>query len=735
MTAERFVACPFGAAGERMYRTGDLVRWRLDGQLEFAGRADGQVKVRGVRIEPGEVEAVLTAHPAVARAAVAVRTDTSGTARLVGYVVAAPRAPEPESVPRAPAPEPELAPPCQAPEPDSVSRTPAPEPESVPRPPALAPDSVREFLRARLPEHLVPAAVVPLDTLPLTAAGKLDRNALPNPVFTPAPAGRAPRTPEEEVLCGLFAEVLRLPSAGPDDSFFDLGGDSLLATRLAGRIRTVLGTELDLHAFFASPTAAGTAGRLRTARRARPALCPAPRPEVVPLSPAQRRLWFLHRMEGPSATYNVPLAMRLTGPLDACALRTALVDVADRHEVLRTVLPETGGVPRQTVLGRDAALAVVTVTDASGWEETEVTERVRAAARRSADLTRELPLRADLFVLGPEEHVLVLVVHHIAADGWSLGPLWRDLAHAYAARRDGRPPSPPPLPVQYADYTLWQHELLGDPADPDSLLAEQLTYWTRHLRGLPDQLPLPTDRPRPDVPAGRGEVLAFSWDAAAHQRLTALARDCGASVFMVVQAALAALLTRLGAGTDIPLGTPAAGRTDAALDDVVGFFVNTLVLRTDTSGDPTFRALIARVRDVNLAAYAHQDAPFDRVVEALNPPRTAARHPLFQTLLTWRSATGRGPALPGVTVTPLPADTGTARLDMEINATEHRAPDGTPAGVEAKVEFSTDLFDRSTVEAFVARLRRITDTAADDPGLRISRADLLTPANGTPCAP
>ncbi|WP_030021543.1 condensation domain-containing protein, partial [Streptomyces monomycini] len=343
------------------------------------------------------------------------------------------------------------------------------------------------------------------------------------------------------------------------------------------------------------------------------------------------------------------------------------------------------------------------------------------------DLTRELPLRADLFVLGPEEHVLVLVVHHIAADGWSLGPLWRDLAHAYAARRDGRPPSLPPLPVQYADYTLWQHKLLGDPADPDSLLAEQLTYWTRHLRGLPDQLPLPTDRPRPDVPAGRGEVLAFTWDATAHQRLTALARDCGASVFMVVQAALAALLTRLGAGTDIPLGTPAAGRTDAALDDVVGFFVNTLVLRTDTSGDPAFRELITRVRDVNLAAYAHQDAPFDRVVEALNPPRTAARHPLFQTLLTWRSATGRGPALPGVTVTPLPADTGTARLDMEINATEHRAPDGTPAGVEAKVEFSTDLFDRSTVEAFVARLRRITDTAADDPGLRISRADLLTP--------
>ncbi|MEU7187877.1 non-ribosomal peptide synthase/polyketide synthase [Streptomyces sp. NPDC045369] len=684
LTAERFVACPFGAAGERMYRTGDLARWRLDGQLEFVGRADDQVKVRGVRIEPGEVEAALTTHPAVARAAVAVRTDASGTARLVGYVVAAPRHPAP------------------------------------------APGALREFLRARLPEHLVPAAVVLLDTLPLTAAGKLDRHALPGPAFPPSLAGRAPRTPEEEVLCGLFAEVLRLPSVSPDDSFFDLGGDSLLATRLAGRIRSALGTELDLRTFFASPTVAGTAGRLRTTRRARPALRRMPRPEAVPLSPAQRRLWFLHRMEGPSATYNIPLAMRLTGPLDATALRTALVDVTERHEVLRTVLPETDGVPRQTVLGRDAALAVVTVTDATGWDEAEVTERVSAAARRSADLTRELPLRADLLVLGPEEHVLVLVLHHIAADGWSLGPLWRDLAHAYAARRAGRPPTLPHLPVQYADYALWQHELLGDPADPNSLLAEQLAYWTEHLRGLPDQLTLPTDRPRPAVPAGRGEVLAFSWDATAHQRLAALARDCGATVFMVVQAALAALLTRLGAGTDIPLGTPAAGRTDQALDDVVGFFVNTLVLRTDTSGDPTFRELITRVREVNLAAYAHQDVPFDRVVEALNPPRTAARHPLFQTLLTWQPATVRERELPGVTVTPLPAGTGTARLDMEINATEHRAPDGTPAGVEAKIEFSTDLFDRPTVEAFAARLRRITDTAADDPGLRISRAELLT---------
>ncbi len=684
LTAERFVACPYGMPGERMYRTGDLVRWRADGQLEFVGRADDQVKVRGFRIEPGEVEAALTAHPAVARAAAAVRTDASGTARLVGYVVAAPEAAAPE------------------------------------------PGAVREFLRARLPEHMVPAAVVVLDTLPTTVGGKLDRSALPDPEFAASAAGRAPRTPEEEVLCGLFAEVLRLPSVGVDDSFFDLGGDSLLATRLAARIRTVLGTELDLRTLFAAPTVAGTAGRLRAARRPRPTLRPVTRPDTVPLSHAQRRLWFLHRLEGPSATYNVPLALRLTGALDGQALCAALVDVIDRHEVLRTVLPETDGVPRQIVLGRDAAHAAVSRTDLTGADHDEVSARVRAAARRAVDLTRELPLRVELLVLGPEEHLLLFVVHHIAADGWSFGPLWRDLAHAYTERRAGRTPDLPPPPVQYADYALWQHELLGDADDPDSLLAEQLRYWTAHLRDLPDQLTLPTDRPRPAQPGGRGGHLAFSWDAAAHQRLAALARDCGASVFMVVQAALAALFTRLGAGTDIPIGTPAAGRTDEALDEVVGFFVNTLVLRTDTSGDPTFRELIGRVRDIDLAAYAHQDVPFERLVEALNPPRTAARHPLVQTLLTWQSAAGRDLELPGLDITPMPVGTGTARLDMEINATEHRAPDGTPAGVEAAVEFSSDLFDRPTVEAFVARLRRITDAATADPGQRISQADILS---------
>nr|WP_247746096.1 non-ribosomal peptide synthetase [Streptomyces oryzae] len=695
LTAERFVACPYGPPGERMYRTGDVVRHRADGQLEFLGRADDQVKVRGFRIELGEVEAALVAYPGVAQAAATVRedegdeSDRGRVARLVGYVVAGA---------------------------DAAGEGP------------LDPAAVREFLRARLPGHMVPAAVVPLDALPMTAGGKLDRRALPDPDFAPAVISRAPRTPEEEVLCELFAEVLRLPAVGVDDDFFALGGDSLLATRLAARIRSVLGSELEVRDLFAFPTVSGAAGRLRGTYAARPRLRPVPRPETVPLSFAQRQLWFMHRMDGPSAVYNIPLALRLTGPLDTGALRTALLDVMGRHEVLRTVLPETDGTPRQTVLARDAVRDAVTITSLEGADGDRVHAEVRAAARRSVDLTRDCPLRADVFVLGPEEHVLVLVVHHIAADGWSLGPLWRDLAHAYAARRSGAAPHWEPLPVQYADYALWQHEVLGDPDDSDSPISQHLDYWALRLRGMPDQLSMPTDRQRPAIPRAQGDVLTFHWDTDSHQRLTALARDCGASVFMVVQAALAALLTRLGAGTDIPLGTPVAGRTEEELDDLVGFFVNILVLRTDTSGDPTFRELLDRVRESDLEAFAHQEAPFERLVEKLNPVRSAAHHPLFQTMLTWQSSEGRQLDLPDVTATPLSTDTGTARLDMEINACEHRTPDGAPAGIDVQMEYSADLFDRSTVAAFAARLRRLLDAVLENPDQRIGYVDILSAA-------
>ncbi|WP_189282491.1 non-ribosomal peptide synthetase, partial [Streptomyces atratus] len=509
LTAGRFVACPFGKAGERMYRTGDLVRRCADGELEYVGRADDQVKVRGFRIELGEIEAALAEHPAVAQAAVLAQDD-----RLVGYVAA--------------------------------------RPDAAVRPAALA-----AYLRDRVPDYLVPSAFVLLDVLPLTANGKLDRAALPAPEPGTVGSSRAPRTPQEQILCELFAEVLGASRVGVDDDFFDLGGHSLLATRLVARIRSVLGVELGLRALFQAPTAAGVAEALAEAGRARPALTAHVRPEAVPLSFAQRRLWFLHRMDGTAATYHIPLALRLTGTLDTAALNEALADVVARHESLRTVFPEVNGVPCQRVLDPGATRPRVRLAEVS---EAELPARLAEFARQPFDLAVELPLRAQLFALAPQEHVLLVVMHHIAGDGWSTGPLARDLAAAYAARHEGRTSSWPVLPVQYADYTLWQRDLLGDAADPESRFAKQLVYWKRQLSALPELLQLPTDRSRPAVARWHGDQVGLELSPELHAALVELARRTGTSLFMVLQAGLAALYTRLGAGTDIPIGSPVAGR-------------------------------------------------------------------------------------------------------------------------------------------------------------------------------
>ncbi|MBL1087673.1 amino acid adenylation domain-containing protein, partial [Streptomyces actinomycinicus] len=446
LTAERFVPDPYAPEpGGRMYRTGDLVRRNADGELEFVGRADHQVKIRGFRIEPGEIEAVLTGHPGVAEAAVVVRPEEAGDSRLVAYVVA--------------------------------------------REEAVRADVVRAFMRERLPEYMVPAVVVLLDRMPLTANGKLDRTALPEPEFSGPVSGREARTPQEQLVCDLFAQVLGLPRVGVDDGFFDLGGHSLLATRLIARIRATFGVELELRALFEGPTPAAVAALLDTAGPARPALTVRERPPVVPLSSAQRRLWFLHRLEGPGATYNIPLVVRLSGDLDRDALRAALGDVVARHESLRTVFPETEGVPCQCVLDTvTVELPVTRITEGA------LPDALASAARRPFDLASGIPLRADLFALSAREHALLIVVHHIAGDGWSMGLLSRELTEAYTARTEGHAPDRPPLPVQYTDYTLWQNELLGDQSDPDSLFTTQITYWTQQLHNLPEQLTLPTDR-------------------------------------------------------------------------------------------------------------------------------------------------------------------------------------------------------------------------------------------------
>ncbi|MDR3080960.1 MAG: amino acid adenylation domain-containing protein, partial [Streptomyces sp.] len=540
LTAERFAACPYGAPGERMYRTGDLVRRRGDGQLEFVARADDQVKIRGFRVEPGEIEAVLAEHSAVARATAVVRPD----GLIVGYIIPSPVAPAAD--------------------------------------PAVA---ARDFARTRLPEYMVPAAIMVMDEFPLTANGKLDRAAFPVPEFPASPASRAPRTPAEEVLCGLFADVLGVPDVGVDDSFFDLGGHSLLATKLVSRIRSAFGAELGVKALFEAPTVASLTRSLNGAQEARPALRPASRPKRLPLSFAQNRLWFLHRLEGPSATYNIPLVVRLTGTLDRAALEAALADVVSRHESLRTVFREHDGMPSPHILAPDSVDITV---HARRVGAADLDEAVASAVVHAFDLSAELPVHAEVLELSSNDCVFALVVHHIAADGSSLAPLWGDITTAYAARSHGEAPEWEPLPVQYADYTLWQHELLGDTDDPAGPLGRQLDYWKDTLAGLQERMELPTDRPHPAIASYRGGSLTWQWDAELRSGLAELTRSSGATVFMVVHAALVALLSRSGAGDDIVIGSPIAGRMDEALDGLVGFFVNTLVLRTDVSGAPTF---------------------------------------------------------------------------------------------------------------------------------------------------
>jgi amino acid adenylation domain-containing protein/non-ribosomal peptide synthase protein (TIGR01720 family) len=681
LTAQRFIADPYGPPGQRMYRTGDLVRWSADENLEFLGRTDDQVKIRGYRIEPGEIETVLTQHAAVAQAVVLAREDRPGHQRLVAYLVTA-----------------------------SNASTPA--------------NGLRDYLRQRLPDYMMPSALVIMDSLPLTPNGKLDRDALPAPDYESAGAGRVARTPQEQLLGELFAEVLGLSGVGVDDGFFELGGHSLLATRLVNRIRATFGVEVELRAVFESPTVAGLAAHLSDAGPPRLALTRYERPDPLPLSFAQRRLWFLHQMEGSSPTYNIPLAFRLCGTLDHQALHAALGDVIARHESLRTIFPHIEGVPYQRVLDIDVAYPRLPVTHA---RSTELSEMVTEAAQCGFDLAVEPPVRATLFALSPDEHVLLIVIHHIAGDGWSMAPLSQDLVRAYAARCGGEAAEWSPLPVQYADYTLWQRRLLGDETDPDSVFAGQMTYWTEALAGLPEQLDLPVDRPRPPVASYRGDHLPVQLSVTLHHELVDLARRSGTSLFMVLQSGLAALLSRLGAGTDIPVGSPIAGRTDQALDALIGFFVNTLVLRTDTSGDPTFTQLLARVRDTALAAYAHQDLPFEYLVEVLNPTRSLAHHPLFQVVLALENTPEGEFELPGLRVSAVPAPTGTAKFDLGFGLSERRGVDGTLDGLEGYVEYASDLFDVGTVEVLFARWVRLLEAVVADPDRSISRIDILTP--------
>ncbi|MGQ4598181.1 amino acid adenylation domain-containing protein [Nocardia sp. R6R-6] len=700
LTAARFVANPFDPSGARLYRTGDLVRRTVDGRLEYLGRNDFQVKIRGFRIELGEIDAVLGAHDTVDFAVTVGHELASGATILVSYVHAAA---------------------------DAVVR----------------PDELVAFAERSLPAHMVPTTVMVLDEIPLTPVGKLDRAALPAPVLQ-AKQFRAPSGPLEELVAGAFTALLR-PAApvGADDDFFELGGNSLIATRLIARLGAALDARIPVRLLFEASTVAALAAHLGTSGTGagRRPLTAGPRPERIPLSLAQQGMWFLNRFDTASVAYNVPLVVRLSGALDTDALRTAIADLVARHEILRTIYPhqdsgsgDAQDAPVQVIL---PAAQAVPQLEVRAVPPADVTDAVVALVSTAFDLTTDVPVRVVLFDLNganPDhsgaapEYVLAMVVHHIAADGSSIGPLTRDLMTAYSARCAGAAPARSPLPVQYADYSLWQRELLGAEDDPESLAAEQIAYWKQALAGLPDQLDLPSDRPRPLTRSYAGGGVALRIDAETHRALVELARAEGATLFMVVHTALAVLLARLSGTDDIAIGSPVAGRGEAVLDDLVGMFINTLVFRTRYDAGETFTDLLGRQRKADIQAFAHADVPFERLVDVLKPVRSTARHPLYQVALSFQNLEPVALELPDLTVSGLDIGTEVSQFDLHWMVGDTYDGAGTPSGIGGVVSYAADMFDHDTVQSFVDRFVRLLSAIAAEPTAVLGDIDVIDAA-------
>jgi amino acid adenylation domain-containing protein len=656
LTAERFVPDPFHKrGGQRLYRTGDEARYLENGEIEYLGRSDQQVKLRGFRIELGEIEAALREHESVSSAAVAVRGE-----RLVAYVVGE----------------------------------------------TIDGNVLREHLQQRLPDYMVPSYYMTLAALPQTPNGKLDRKALPTP--EPGAAGaeyEAPRTPVEEVLSAIVAEVLQLPQVGRNDEFFTLGGHSLLAMQVISRIREAFQVELPVRMLFETPTLSGLARKigLTEAKPEAPPLNQKPRDGALPLSFAQQRLWFLDQLEPGSPVYNIPAAVRLTGQLNISALEQTFDEVLRRHESLRTRFSEVNGRAVQ-IIDHDLKLTL-SVEDV---HETEVDRITREEAQRPFDLSQSPLLRARLLRLKDDEHVLLLTIHHIVGDEWSMGVLVRVMATLYGAQhlKD--------LSVQYADYALWQREWLQG-----EFLASEIDYWRRQLHGIP-VLDLPTDRPRPPIQTSHGARYSFEISPELFEAVDALSREQRVTRFMTLLAAFQTLLHRYSSQDDIVIGTPVAGRNHVETENLIGLFVNTLVLRGDLSGDPDFSELLRRVRDTAFAAYAHDDVPFEKLVEQLQPERDLSRTPLFQVLFVLQNDQLQSLEVPGLKLDQLPVDTGTAKFDLLFAIVEE------PHGLRGSVEYNTDLFDHSTIERMASHFQNLLASIVNDPAQRISQLEMLS---------
>jgi amino acid adenylation domain-containing protein len=691
LTAEKFIADPFAQGrGARLYRSGDLVRYLPDGNLEFLGRIDQQVKIRGFRVELGEIEAVLEQYPGVRQAVVMAREDVPGGQRLVAYLV----------------------------------------PEGSGE---LARADLAAWARSMLPEYMVPSAFVVMDALPLTPNAKVDRKALPAPEGAQMAAGAAyvaPRTPEQELLAEIWARVLSVERVGMRDNFFDLGGHSLLATQLVSRVRDAFAVELPLRALFEHPTVESLALEVeeasgRAASGAGPALVPVPREADgrQPLSFAQQRLWFLDQLEPQGAFYNIPSALRLRGPLDHEALEWSLNEMARRHEALRTSFVNQDGKPAQVI--SPVMVLQIPVEDLCALPEAEREARAVQLATEEAqqpfDLTQVPLLRVRLLRLAEQDHVALITLHHIISDGWSMGVFIREITALYNARVQGQPSPLGPLPIQYADYAQWQRSWLqGEELD------RQLGYWKDQLQHAPDLLSLPTDHPRPAMQSFRGTTVSCDLPGELSQALKDLSRQEGVTLFMTLLAAFQALLHRYTAEEDICVGTPIANRRMGELEGLIGFFVNTLVMRTDMSGEPSFRDLLLRVREAALGAYAHQDLPFEMLVEALQPRRDLSHTPLFQVMFVLQNApleTAEIRAAEGgpLVISAIQAESGTAKFDLSVVIEEGAA------GLGCSFEYNTDLFDSDTIERMMGHWRTLLEGIAADPDESIGSLPVLTP--------
>ena len=683
LTDEKFIPNPFGPG--RLYKTGDKARYLADGNIEYLGRLDNQVKIRGFRIELGEIEAVLNTQTQVQQSIVVAHQDSSGNQRLVAYVVAS-----------------------------DESGT---------------PQQLRDNLKQKLPEYMVPSLFMTLDSLPLTPNGKIDRQALPAPdgEISRSHEYVAPRNPSEEILANIFADLLKLNHVGINDNFFEIGGHSLLATQLVSRVRQALNLEVTLKEIFVSPTIAQLEPRLREIKAAGSELSLPPveprengeQSRSLPLSWAQERLWFLNQLEGTSATYNMPGAIRLDGDLDISALERALSEIVRRHEVLRTSFSTIDGELAQIIdPNLEFQIEVIDLTaEPEESREAKLMEQAQVQATNPFDLETAPLIRLALLLLSESEVVLLFNMHHIVSDGWSRGILVAELSSLYRAFSRDEPSPLDELAIQYADFALWQRQFLSG-----EVLSRQLSYWKQELAAAPELLQLPTERPRPSVQSYRGQTQSFSLDLELTHKLIALSQKSGVTLFMTLQAAFATLLSRYSAQTDITLGSPIANRNRREIESLIGLFVNTLVLRTRFEDNPSFEELLSQVRETTLRAYEHQDVPFEMVVEELQPQRSLSHSPLFQVMFVFQNTPMEELELPGVRLSPIEQPSTVAKFDLTLSMSE------TERGLVGSWEYATDLFEAETIERMATHFENMLASIVDNPQQAVGELPLLSPA-------